>query len=446
MQVMITDSQTGRLKPLLPADSSLRMYVCGITPYDYAHAGHGRCSVVFDVVYRFVALLGYKVVYCRNYTDIDDKLIIRAQRELGDGNRYKEVADRFIAAYQDDMEKLGCQPPCFEPRVTDSIDEILAITQKIIDAGHAYVVDGSVYFSIDTWPTYGKLSKRQLEQLRAGARIAVNEHKRNPLDFALWKAEAEGSFWRSPWGWGRPGWHIECSAMVHSFLGEHIDLHGGGMDLLFPHHENELAQSEAAYGLDSFVKTWMHIAFVQVDKEKMSKSLGNFFTLRQLFEQQDPMVIRLMMLSHHYRSPIDFAPVELELAQKAYSRLVRMLGSTSDSSLKLTHLQESVIGKQLLAALANDINTQACIGKLFEHAALLQGDEQERTIAAAFVRQVLGLSLQERAEEQPSYSAEIEQLIALREAARSAKDFKKADEIRDQLKALGVQLQDKRLY
>src|SRR3990167_3400048 len=322
--LQISDTLSGNKVPFEPLNKDkISMYVCGVTPYDHAHVGHGRCYVTFDLLYILLKNLGYNVKYCRNFTDVDDKLLNKAEKELGDRLRYKEVADKFINSFNEDVKELQCKTPNFEPRVTETIPEIIDLIQGLIDNGKAYIVDGDVYFSVRSFKDYGKLSKRKLEDLKAGARVDINDKKKDPLDFALWKAEKEGDFWKSPWGYGRPGWHIECSAMAKKFLGNQIDLHAGGMDLIFPHHENEIAQTEACTG-EQFSKYWMHNAFVQIDKEKMSKSLGNFFTLKDVLKKYDPQVVRYYYLSHSYNVPLDFSFDELEKIQKSYKRLVNI--------------------------------------------------------------------------------------------------------------------------
>ena len=266
----ITNTLTGKredFKPLVPGKAT--MYVCGITPYDRTHIGHGRAYVVFDVLYRLLRFLGYNVSYCRNFTDIDDKLLNKAQEQFGDRHRYKEIADQFIAQYHDDMQALNCCSPDYEPRVTENISIIISFIESLIEQGYAYQANGDVYFSIAKFPAYGKLSKQKIEELRAGARVDVREKKEDPLDFALWKSEPDGEFWQSPWGYGRPGWHIECSALANEYLGEQIDMHGGGLDLIFPHHENEIAQSESR-NQASFATYWLHNGLVNIEKEKMS--------------------------------------------------------------------------------------------------------------------------------------------------------------------------------
>ncbi len=278
----LTNSLTGKkeeFKPITPGH--VLMYVCGVTPYDKAHVGHGRCYITFDVLFRLLTFLGYKVSYCRNFTDIDDKILNKAEKEFGDRQRYKDISARYIASYHADMQKINCLPPTFEPRVTETIQPIIDFIAGLIQEGKAYAVDGDVYFRINAFPEYGKLSKHKLQDLHAGVRVELNSKKEHPLDFALWKAEPDGTFWKSPWGYGRPGWHIECSAMASKYLAQHIDIHAGGLDLMFPHHENEIAQSEALQGAP-FARYWVHNGFVQVNNEKMSKSLGNFFMLEDV--------------------------------------------------------------------------------------------------------------------------------------------------------------------
>lgn len=414
------------------------MYVCGITPYDFAHVGHGRCYVTFDVVYRLLKTLGYDVTYARNFTDIDDKLLVRAEKEFGDQSRYTEIAQRFIDAYHEDMKNLACCEPQHEPRVTEVIPEIIAFIEGLIKKGHAYESNGSVYFAVNTFCDYCKLSKRDIHDMQAGARVEVNDEKRNPLDFALWKAESEGVFWKSPWGNGRPGWHIECSVMAEKYLGSRIDIHGGGMDLIFPHHENEIAQSEAFHGHE-FARYWLHNAFVRIDKEKMSKSLGNFFTLRQVFEKYDPMVVRFMILNHHYRSPLDFSFDDLDVAQKTYQRLCKLFHTTAVAHNVDMNNQ---LVKSMMAFLCDDLNTPGMFGVLFEHWDLLQKDEQERGAVKTLLSKVLGLSLIPLPEKEVEITPEIQELVTQREQARKDKNWKLSDELRDKLKNLGYEVHD----
>lgn len=420
----------------------VKLYVCGITPYDFAHIGHGRCYVTFDVLYRLLKQMYPKVTYCRNFTDVDDKLMARAEKELGDKLKYHEVAQKFMKAYTQDVAQLNCLPPDIEPLATETVDEIIKIVQNLIDKDLAYEVDGDVYYSVRKFKEYGKLSKRKLDDLQAGARVDINDKKKDPLDFALWKVEKEGTFWKSPWGYGRPGWHIECSAMARKHLGEQIDIHGGGMDLIFPHHENEIAQSEGAHGKD-FSRFWLHNAFVQLDKEKMSKSLGNFFTLRDVFEKFDPMVIRFYFLQHHYRSPLDFSFDDIKASEKAYRRLCKAFAnSTCSADLSDEHVQDSPIFKQLMRFVKDDLNSAGAIGVVFEN---LNDLQEEQCAVKLFIQQMLGLTLKPLPEVKVEITPEIQVLIDQREQARADKDWSKADELRDKLVELGVEVKDKKL-
>ncbi len=304
---ILNNTVSGKKQPFEPLHPpKVSLYVCGITPYDRAHIGHGRSYVSFDLLYRFLRFLGYDVTYVRNYTDIDDKLLKKAQERLGDPLRYKEIADAVIAQYKKEMAQLNNINPHHEPRVTEHIPLIIDFIQQLIKKGHAYESDGDVYFAVKTFSEYGKLSKQQLDELRSGTRGESGGKKKDPLDFALWKKEAEGTFWKSPWGYGRPGWHIECSALASHYLGDQIDIHGGGRDLMFPHHENEIAQSETKTGKE-FAQFWVHNGLMNLDKEKMSKSLGNILALEDSLKKYDPMELRFYFLLHHYRSPMEFA-------------------------------------------------------------------------------------------------------------------------------------------
>jgi cysteinyl-tRNA synthetase len=436
---LLKNTLTGEKTVFAPLQNNhVGMYVCGITPYDFAHVGHGRCYVIFDVVYRLLKTFGYSVTYVRNFTDIDDKLLARAEKEYGDATRYKEVAQRFIDAYHEDMQRLGCCNPQHEPRVTEVIPEIIAFIEGLIKKGNAYESNGSVYFAVNTFCDYCKLSKRDINDLQAGARVEINDEKRNPLDFALWKAETGNDFWQSPWGHGRPGWHIECSVMAEKYLGAQIDIHGGGMDLIFPHHENELAQSEALHGHE-FARFWLHNAFVRIDKEKMSKSLGNFFTLRQVFEKYDPMVVRYMILNHHYRSPLDFSFDDLDVSQKTYQRLCKLLHTTEPAAS--VDVGNPLV-KSMMTFLCDDLNTPGMFGVLFENWDLLQKDEQARAAVKALLVNALGLTLIPLPEKEVEMTPEIESLLAQREQARKDRNWKLSDELRDQLKALGYEVRD----
>jgi cysteinyl-tRNA synthetase len=445
--ITITNTRSGIKEVFVPQHSpQVTLYVCGITPYDRAHIGHGRCYTTFDVLYRLLRFVGYEVRYCRNFTDIDDKLLARARERLGDTYRYAEIATEYINAYHDDMEKLNCLKPTYEPRVTDHIPQIITFIEELIHKGYAYQVGGSVYFHIAAFSAYGALSKHNLVDLRAGARVDIIAGKKDPLDFALWKEEDTGTFWLSPWGYGRPGWHIECSVLAREYLGDEIDIHAGGLDLVFPHHENEVAQSEALLG-HLFGYYWMHNGFVQINKEKMSKSLGNFFTLQQVFEQFDPMAIRYYYLTHHYRAPLEFSFDDIAAAEKAYRRLIRMFDGVDAATFSYeTIAVQYPLAAALLQALCNDINTPELLGILFE--SWRQVSKDVWLVAAPTVKQImvdiLGLTLEPLSEKQATLTPEITQLLAERDTARAAKDWKRADELRQRLHQLGFEVQDKK--
>jgi len=440
-QLLLTNTLTGKKEVFQPRTSGhVLMYVCGVTPYDHAHIGHGRCYVTFDLLYRLLHYLGYQVTYARNFTDVDDKLLNRATQELGDRMRYGEVAQQYIDSFTHDIAQLNCLPPTVEPRVTKVIPEIITFVQGLIDKGHAYAVDGDVYYSVRSFPEYGKLSKRSIDDLISGARVEINEKKRDPLDFALWKAEPEGQFWKSPWGYGRPGWHIECSAMALKFLGAHIDIHGGGMDLIFPHHENEIAQSEGLHDGERFARYWLHNAFVQINKEKMSKSLGNFFTLKQVFEQFDPQVVRFYYLIHNYTIPLDFSFEGLQAAQKAYKRICSVFAQVEPVS----EFSQEPILDEMLDVLCDDLNGAGVMGILFDHLNKLKENGPVLAEVKGFIQNVLGLTLELLPEKEMTITPEIQTLLEQRELARKAKDWGKADALREKLRLLGVDISDKK--
>lgn len=433
---------TNQEETFLVQGKNVSFYACGITPYDYAHLGHGRCYVTFDILYRLLTFLGYKVTYCRNFTDIDDKLIRRADQELNDPEQYLIIANRFIKTFHEDMKALGCLPPDFEPRVTTHIPHIIAFIEGLIAEGKAYVTPlGDVYYSIESFPSYGKLSKRTHEELKMGARISVREDKRDPADFALWKSADKAPGWESPWGFGRPGWHIECSAMAKEYLGETLDIHAGGMDLIFPHHENEIAQSEGLHN-KQFARYWVHNAFVRLNEEKMSKSLGNFFTLRDVFAHYDPMVVRYYYAIHHYRNPLDFKDEDVRSAAKSYQRLCRFFEHTQPASVEEIHANSSQLVNELLNALCDDLNGAKFFGILFEH--LTEEGLNERGLVKGLLVHILGLTMEPLAKQEIVITPEIEALLKEREDARKAKDWKRSDEIRDALRLMGVELQDKK--
>lgn len=431
--------QKERFAPL--HDDKVSLYVCGITPYDFAHIGHGRCYVAFDLLVRVLGFLGYKVTYVRNFTDIDDKIIARAIKEFGDERKFAAVAHIYSEAFTHDLERLGCIVPTHQPCVTGTIPEIIAFIQGLIEEGKAYESNGDVYFSVRSFPSYGLLSGRDINDLIAGARVEKNELKKDPLDFALWKSTEPGTYWQSPWGSGRPGWHIECSAMAHQFLGKTIDIHGGGMDLIFPHHENERAQSEGLFN-DAFVRIWMHVAFVRIDQEKMSKSLGNFFTLRQVFDQIDPMALRYYLLTHHYTIPLDFNFDDLVSSGRAYERLINAFSAVQSIEPAAQKLQKDALLTRMIERLADDLNVAGFMGLVFEHLNELAQDAERGGIVKYLLQQLLGLSLQPLAKQEVAITPEIQQLIDARKQARAERNFKLADELRDQLKSLGVDVKD----
>jgi len=483
MPLRVYNTLTGEKEvfvPLVPGKAG--MYVCGVTVYDYCHIGHARANVVFDVIFRYLRYIGYDVTYVRNYTDIDDKIINRANQE---GVDYRVVTERFIQAFDEDMERLGLDKPTVEPKATDHIDGIIAIIESLIAKGHAYASDGDVYYAVETFPEYLKLSKRNLEEMQAGARVEVGEKKKNPMDFALWKGSKPGEpWWQSPWGKGRPGWHIECSAMSMRFLGKTFDIHGGGKDLIFPHHENEIAQSEAANSCP-FVRYWLHNGFVNINSEKMSKSLGNFFTIREVLERFDPETLRFFILSAHYRSPIDFSDQNLNEAQagleRIYTCLAAMDSAIWENPSAIVELSPEVLSpagidlleksSQMLArfteAMDDDFNSALTLGIVFEVvrsanrflAEIQPGNGAAITLLhrvraeIAELGEVLGLFhskpakwLEKQQQEKTSSleitAEEIEALIVERSEARKAKNFSRGDEIRDYLLAKGIQLLD----
>ena len=435
----IHNTLTDRREPFVSLDGTVTLYVCGITPYDYAHLGHGRVYVTFDMLYRLLKFLGYSVRYCRNFTDVDDKLLQRADKELNDPTQYMLVANRFIESFHEDMKVLDCLSPDYEPRVTTTIGPIITFIEELIASGKAYAtIVGDVYFSIAQFPQYGKLSKRDIADLKAGARVSVREDKQDPLDFALWKSTESAPGWDSPWGLGRPGWHIECSAMAKEFFGETIDIHAGGMDLIFPHHENEIAQSEGLHN-KPFARYWMHNAFVQIHAEKMSKSLGNFLTLKDVCAQYEPMGIRYYYLLHHYRSPLDFTHEDLTAALKSYQRLCHFFDPIQAASPDEITIKEPLIA-ELLAALCDDLNVAKFFGILFDK--LKELGPSEGALVKGLLTQVLGLPMIPLAKEEVVITPEIQRLLDEREAARKDKNWAKADELRARLRDLGVEVRD----
>jgi cysteinyl-tRNA synthetase len=488
----IYNTLTGKKEPFEPlVPKTVRMYVCGVTVYDYCHIGHARSALVFDVIRRYLEFSGFHVEFVKNFTDVDDKIIKRANEQ---GVSCDQITGKFIQAYYDDMGKLGVRRASIEPKATEHMADIVQLTETLIAKGLAYQVDGDVYFEVAKFPDYGRLSKRRLDDLHAGARVEVDERKRHPMDFALWKSSKPGEpSWPSPWGQGRPGWHIECSAMSLRHLGETFDIHGGGMDLIFPHHENEIAQSCGATGKE-FARYWIHNGFVQINQEKMSKSLGNFFTIREIFEKCRSFewkeattgeVLRYYLLGTHYRSPLEFSDQSLLEAKNAVDGFYGLFGRLKEGEEKKTAdislievVQRTRTGFQ--AAMDDDFNTPVVIAELQRmrsdvNKLLDQGlsTKARNTAREKFrsIGNVLGLfqldnwqfgplkvaarsdvhtsdnvavTLKEAAHVQIVLSdTDIEQLLIERNEARSRKDFKRADEIRKSLAAHGIIIEDK---
>lgn len=481
MTLRVYNSFSGSKEDFVPLTPGVvKMYVCGVTVYDHCHIGHARANVVFDVIYRFLRHIGYEVTYVRNYTDIDDKIINRANRE---GVPYNVISERFIEEFDRDMAQLGLDLPTCQPKATEHIGEIVSIVEQLIHKGFAYQAGGDVYFCVEKFEGYLKLSKRNLEEMQAGARIEVDERKRHPMDFALWKEAKPGEpYWESPWGKGRPGWHIECSAMSMKYLGETFDIHGGGKDLIFPHHENEIAQSEAASG-KKFVKYWLHNGFVNINAEKMSKSLGNFFTIKEVLNKYDSEVLRFFLLSAHYRSPLDFSDQNLAEAEVGLERIYKALaaighflegkpaggtatGAAAEAEQEVREKRNMLLTK-FREAMEDDFNTALVFGHVFDlirsvNRLLVEQTETNDSVAEllvavqADVRQVgevLGIFTSEpdaylerirerKASELEIAPEEIDQLIQERAEARKAKNFKRSDEIRDQLLERNIVLLD----
>ncbi|MHB8454125.1 MAG: cysteine--tRNA ligase [Acidiferrobacterales bacterium] len=453
----IYNSLTRKKEPFCPiVPGEVRMYVCGMTVYDFCHLGHGRVLVVFDMIARYLRARGYRVTYVRNITDIDDKIIRRAHEN---GETIGALTERFIQAMHEDASALGVGPPDAEPRATLFMRQITDMVQTLIDSGHAYVAaNRDVYYHVRRFPAYGQLSGKSLEDLRVGARVEADEAKDDPLDFVLWKAAKPGEpSWDSPWGPGRPGWHIECSAMSTACLGHHFDIHGGGLDLQFPHHENEIAQSEAATG-EKFVNVWMHNGFVRIDDQKMSKSLGNFFTLREVMKSYDAEVVRYFILASHYHSPLNYSTESLDNAKAALTRLYLTLKDFPAREVPAVvsgASAEEGYSEQFYTAMDDDFNTSVAIAVLFDLAReinRLQAIEPDRAAALAGVLRrlagILGLLQRDSTIFLQGASAgqlaaeEIESLIKQRLAARRAKNWIEADRVRDELKGHGVILED----
>lgn len=441
------------LVPLEPG--KLRMYVCGMTVYDFCHLGHARVMVAFDVVARHLRASGYELTYVRNITDIDDKIIQRANEN---GESFQVLTERFIDAMHEDERALGVLPPDHEPKATHSIPEILSMIETLIARGHAYIgSNGDVFYAVQSFETYGRLSGKQLEDLRSGSRVDVDDAKKDPLDFVLWKMAKPGEpSWDSPWGQGRPGWHIECSAMSTCCLGNHFDIHGGGMDLQFPHHENEIAQSEGATG-ERFVNVWMHNGFVRVNEEKMSKSLGNFFTVREVLKQYRPEVIRFFILNSHYRSPLNYSQDTLNEALAGLTRLYTALRELPVATLN-NSFDEDDYGVRFKAAMNDDFNTAEALAVLFDLARDINRQKSvDPGLASQLASRLRGLAshlgLLETdpelflkspapASDEGFTDDQIEALISARQEAKGQKNWSEADRIRQTLAEQGILLED----
>ena len=476
MTLRIYNTLTRKKEEFQPLrEGKVGIYVCGITAYDVCHVGHARSAVVFDVATRYLRYRGFDVTFVKNFTDVDDKIIDRARRE---NTGIDVIAERYIREHDVDMDALGVARPTFTPRATENIDGMIRLVEELLEKQLAYAAGGDIFYAVERFPGYGKLSGRNLDDMVAGARIDVNETKRNPLDFVLWKASKEGEpWWESPWGRGRPGWHLECSVMSRRYLGETLDIHGGGEDLIFPHHENEIAQSEGATG-SPLARYWMHNGFVRVNSEKMSKSLGNFFTIRDILRQYDPEVLRLFLLQSHYRSPVDFSDAALNEARQGMNRFYSTLESLREISAGSMAApaepakKDAEMAAELLAlrerfvdAMDDDFNTARAIGHLFDavravNAALAgkapavsRGASAQAETALREIGDVLGLFRQQpdeylRQDREREVAKrgldvpEIERLIAERRDARTSKAWQRADEIRKELAAKGVILRD----
>ena len=460
MSLQIYNTLSGKKETFVPLkEGEVRIYVCGVTVYDSCHIGHARSLLTFDVIYRYLKFLGYKVVFVRNFTDLDDKIIQRAKEERSTS---EVIAARYIQEFYRDSAALGLLPPSHEPKATEHMAEMIALTRHLEEKGMAYRIDGDVFFSVERFPGYGKLSRRKLEELEAGARVEVDERKRSPMDFALWKASKEGEpSWESPWGKGRAGWHIECSAMSTKYLGQPFDIHGGGRDLVFPHHENEIAQSEGACGRP-LTRYWIHNGFLNVNQQKMSKSARNFFTIQEILEHHGASALRYYFLASHYRSPVDFSAQGLEEAEKSIERIYETIERLDRSVPPTKDVKpESKVLDAFRQEMDDDFNTPKALALIFEEIHFLNRRLDEgkseglyaRVLALKNAGTVLGLlqdgpeTFLQRKRERWMHSQGlslqiIEDLIKRRERARSAKQWQEADRVRTELQEKGVTLED----
>lgn len=443
------NSYTNKVEEFIPIEENkVRMYVCGPTVYDFAHLGHARCYITWDVLYRYLKFKGFDVTYCRNVTDVDDKILKKAEKE---GKTPEEVSQYWYKQFSASMQALNTLKPDIEPFATKTLGEMISIVKTLIEKGYAYESDGDVYFRVKKFPNYGYLSKQPIDQLESGARIEVGEQKEDPLDFALWKKDEKFGY-KSPWGVGRPGWHIECSAMSRKYLGKTIDIHAGGADLIFPHHENEIAQSECANGC-KFVNYWLHNGFVTINKEKMSKSLGNFLTIDDLLKKYDSNTIRFFILTNHYRMPVEFSDEALSSAQAGAKRMLNAKRTPIDENLDITKFDEY---KQFVEAMDDDLNTSKTLAVLFDLTNKANKDVEGAFTLLYKLASVLGFTfekpevseddlkkaLQVVSEKLGRNFSNMEELIEYRKSARAEKNWAIADTIRISLDECGILLKD----
>lgn len=467
----IYNTMNGALEDFIPIkENTVNMYVCGPTVYNYIHIGNARPLIFFDTVRRYFEYKGYNVKFVQNFTDVDDKMIDKANQE---GVTVKEIAERYIREYFEDTSKLNIKEEgMIRPKATENIPEMIKLVEKLIEKGHAYEIDGDVYFDIESYPDYGKLSHQKIEELVSGARIEINDKKKSPLDFTLWKkAKEKEPMWQSPWGEGRPGWHLECSAMSEKYLGEIFDIHGGGQDLIFPHHENEIAQSVCATG-HSFAKYWMHNGYINIKGEKMSKSKGNFFLLREVLAKYDGNVLRFFILSSHYRKPVEFSEEELVMAESGYERIQNALNRLKEIEKNIQNNSSEIIEaekefaskyndskKKFEEAMDEDFNTAMAIGSVFELIKALNKyiddtSENNRNInllkdvemyIKKVMEEVLGIKLEKEKSIDNTLTVDlIEFLVQLRWDAKQNKNWEIADKIRKKLSEIGVELKDQK--